>query len=325
MSENRLTGQPRYRELAADDGIRNSWGQYGSDDRLGRLNELTSGRVLAARESIRTGTVFSLNLDLRLPEPPLFERTSLRHEVLPSGTGVGFYDQVSDWNTQCSSQWDGFRHILWPGRGHYNGLPTHGIDVWARRGIAGRAVLADVARWRSSAGRPLRFDQPDPITAGDVAETLRAQGTSPQPGDVLLLHTGWLTWYATTDPATRARLARRDSIVAPGLSAAEETAEYLWDSQFAAVASDNPALEVMPACFEAPDGATGPGDWIEAHQVWLHGRLLPALGIPIGELWDLAAFADHCAAAGEYTGFLASAPINLAGATASPANALVIT
>jgi hypothetical protein len=42
-------------------------------------------------------------------------------------------------------------------------------------------------------------------------------------------------------------------------------------------------------------------------------------------LWDLSALARHCAETREFDGFLTSAPINLSGAAASPANALVIT
>jgi kynurenine formamidase len=306
-------------------GIRNAWGVYGADDRLGCLNELTADRVLDAKSAIRTGAVFPLNLDMRLPEPPLFERSSLRHELIRSRSGIGLNDLVTDWNTQGSSQWDGFLHIAWPGHGHYNAGRSHGMDVWARRGIAGRAVLADVGRWRESAGRPLHFDRPDPITAMDIAATLQEQRTSVRPGDILLIRTGWLDWYARTDQETRVRLSGPGTIVAPGLSAAEATAAYLWDHRFAAVASDNPALETMPACHESPEGAADPGDWVKAAEVWLHGRLLPALGMPIGELWDLSALARHCAQTREYDGFLASAPINLAGAAASPANALVIT
>lgn len=318
-------GRPAYTELAVQNGIRHAWGVYGPADRLGCLNELTADRVLEAKSAIRTGSVFPLNLDMRLPEPPLFERSSLRHELLRSRSGIGLNDLVTDWNTQGSSQWDGFLHIAWPGHGHYNAIGSHGLDVWARRGIAGRAVLADVGRWREAAGRPLHCDRPDPITATDIAATLQDQHTNVRPGDILLIRTGWLDWYARTDQETRVRLSGLDTIVAPGLSAVEATAAYLWDHRFAAVASDNPALETMPACYESPEGATDPGDWVKAAEVWLHGRLLPALGLPIGELWDLSALARHCAETREFDGFLTSAPINLSGAAASPANALVIT
>lgn len=80
-------GRPGYAELPVRGGIRNAWGIYGADDRLGCLNELTADRVLDAKSAIRTGAVFPLNLDMRLPEPPLFERSSLRHELVRSRAG----------------------------------------------------------------------------------------------------------------------------------------------------------------------------------------------------------------------------------------------
>ncbi|MDB5026927.1 MAG: putative cyclase, partial [Candidatus Eremiobacteraeota bacterium] len=44
-----------------------NWGDYGLDDRLGRLNELTSDRVLRAAAEIRTGRRFCLSLPLDYP------------------------------------------------------------------------------------------------------------------------------------------------------------------------------------------------------------------------------------------------------------------
>ena len=56
----------------------------------------------------------------------------------------------------------------------------------------------------------------------------------------------------------------------------------------------------------------------------MHPRLLALLGIPIGELWQLDDLAQDCAATGTYDALLTSAPLHLAGAAASPCNALAI-
>jgi hypothetical protein len=46
--------------------------------------------------------------------------------------------------------------------------------------------------------------------------------------------------------------------------------------------------------------------------------------MPLGELWQLGALAEDCAADGVYEMFLTSAPMNLPGASGTPANALAI-
>ncbi len=48
------------------------------------------------------------------------------------------------------------------------------------------------------------------------------------------------------------------------------------------------------------------------------------LGLPLGELWDLDALAEDCAADGVYEGFFTSAPLRVRSGVASPPNALVV-
>lgn len=313
----------KYRDLPQVDGIRHSWGMWGDDDLFGCLNRLDADTVLAARTLVRRGAVFAVNWDIQLPAPGLFERPSLRHELVHAQESAPINDVISDWNTQSSSQWDGFRHITWPGRGHYNGDLDHGVHHWALRGIVGRCVLADVARWRESVGRPLRFDRPDPIPAADLVATLTDQDTQIRPGDILLVRTGWIQWYLGVDDDTRATIADRTRLMTPGLEAAEDMAELLWDWQLAAVAADNPALEVWPT---RTDGTAGeePGTWRMTYPWSLHSRVIAGLGMPFGEMWNLESLAEDSARGGGYEGMLTSAPLNLVGGAASPANALVI-
>lgn len=56
----------------------------------------------------------------------------------------------------------------------------------------------------------------------------------------------------------------------------------------------------------------------------LHVRILPMLGLPIGELFWLDDLARDCAAQGSWSCFITSAPINLAGGAATPPNAIAI-
>jgi hypothetical protein len=56
----------------------------------------------------------------------------------------------------------------------------------------------------------------------------------------------------------------------------------------------------------------------------MHFRLIPLLGMPIGELWWLDDLAADCAEDGVYEFFFTSAPLNVPGGVGSPPNALAI-
>lgn len=275
---------------------------------------------------MRRGAVFPLNLELTLPDPPLFGRNPLRHEVTWLQNEAGHDEMLHGWNTQASAQWDGFRHIRHPVHGFYNGVPDedHGVHHWARRGIATRGVLADVARWRGQQGRALTPNTPDPIEPSDVTGALAAQGVEVESGDVLLIRTGWMAWYRTLDPDGRRKAA--EEFAACGLRPGEDTARTLWNLRIAAVAADNPALEVWPpASLATPEQLEAAREDPEKiDEVFMHFRLLPLLGLPIGELWDLEELAADCAEDGVYTCLLTSAPIHLLQGVATPPNALAI-
>ena len=306
--------------------VGSSWGVWGDGDVLGCLNLLTPERTRAAAGLIRNGKVFALNWEMNLPDPPLFGRAAFEHQVEWLANEVGHDDSLSGWNTQSSSQWDGFRHIKSAAHGFYGGVADeeHGIHHWARRGMAGRGVLLDVGRWRQAEGRPLDMTASDPIDASDLLATAESQGTRIATGDVLLIRTGWIGWYSGLSAGERQELAA--SLKAPGLRPGRETVQTLWDLHIAAVAADNPALEVWPP------GALATAETFEAiradpdrsYELFAHFAILPMLGLPIGEMWNLESLAEDCAADGVYEGFFTSAPLNLAAGVASPPNALVI-
>ncbi len=296
------------------------WGLWGDDDELGCLNLLTPERAAAAARLVKTGEVFSLNLRVDRPDPPLYGRGAVKHTITGGG-GNGRDDFLDNFWPQASSQWDSLRHIRHPEHGFYNGVPDDrivegdggklGIDVAARRGIVGRGVLLDVARHRAASGRPLDCAASEPITVADLEAARETQRVEIQTGDVLLIATGWLKWYMTeTTPEQRTSMSDRNQLQAPGIAATEDMAAYLWDSHVAAVAADNPALEAWP-----PHNSTGG---------FLHQRLIPLLGLPIGELWWLDDLAAACAADGRYEFLLTSAPLNVPGGVGSPPNALAI-
>ncbi len=323
---------PSYADLPIRKGLPagSSWEVWGTDDHFGCLNNLSPEGALRGSGCVRTGLVFALNLELELPDPPLFGRPAHRHEVVQRPSGVSADDMLHGLNTQASSQWDGFRHVRHPIHGAYNGMPEeqHGVHHWARKGIVGRGVLADVARWRESVGRPLSPGTRDEISASDIHETLRAQNISVDTGDILLIRTGWLSWYRTLDAPTRASYALDPMAV--GLTAKEETAAALWDLHIACVGVDNPAVEAWPPpmYFLSPEdrvaSMAAAGDPASAAQTFLHLNLLPLLGLPLGELFDLDALADHCVTTRTYDFLITSAPLNLLQGVASPPNIIAV-
>ena len=302
---------PSYRELLArtDAPAGTAWSIFGPDDELGTLNLLTRERALAAARLVERGDVFALNWPIELPDPHPFRRPPLRRQL---GAGIGRDDVLDQFYLQGSSQWDGLRHIAHPRYGFYNGVAATavddpasdrlGIQAVARRGIAGRGVLLDVARHSG-----FRADEPVAIRADLLDEVAATQGVMVETGDVLLIRPGWTGWYTGLSAPERAVAATTPQ---PGLEPVERTAAWLWDHHVAAVAADNLALETMPLVIE--EGR------------FLHFFLIPCLGMTIGELWWLDDLADACAADGRWIFQLVSAPLNVRGGVGSPPNALAI-
>jgi kynurenine formamidase len=313
---------PRYRDLPGlptDSSIRCAWGLFGESDEVGTLNLITPDLIRRAAGLVRWGTVFPLNWRQDLPDPPLLGRGAARR--VEKDLDPGTDDYYDNYYPQASSQWDALRHVGHSSHGYYNGLPLEdaaalgasrlGIDRWAERGIAGRFVLLDVDRHRAAHAVPLRHDERTLVSSGELDEVLRSQGTTVERGDIVLIRFGWMAWYLRLDQARREMLATADIFAAPGLAPEEQTAEWLWDHEVAAVAADSPALEAMPF-----DRSTVEG--------FLHYRLVTFLGMAVGELFDLDALADDCASNGVYEGLLVAAPMNSPGGSGSPANALAI-
>jgi len=313
---------PSYDELPVRAGAPAgaAWGVFGDDDEVGTINLLTPERVIAAADSIRSGKVFALNLPINIPDPPLFTRGKHTHtvKIFPNAEFV-LDDFLDNFYPQASSQWDALAHVKHPVHGAYNGIPDNqmtgrggmrlGIDNLARRGIAGRGVLADVARHYDRVGKSIDFTQAKSIPLDDVKATLEEEGVELQAGDILLIRIGWTKFYLSASDELKADLAKET--VVPGIEGSERTARWLWDNHLAAVASDSPALEALPK---------PPGEEME----FLHFHMLAFFGMPIGEMWNLEGLAEDCAADGNYDFFLTSAPLNIPGGVGSPPNALAI-
>lgn len=311
-----MTTLPEYDELPmlARLELPHSWDVFGRGDAFGALNLLTPDVVAAALRSATTGVVVSLSLPTNQPDPPLFGRDPYTHRIFEVDRNT-WDDRLDGYYPQSSSQWDSFRHIRAREHGFFggrNGDPSAepdwlGIDRWAERGIVGRGVLLDVEAHLRDRGEDLACDQEYAIRADLLVEVARVQRTEIRPGDILAVRTGWPARYARLPHDRRVQLGSAPTF--PGVHAGEPTARLLWNWHVAALVSDCPAVEPVPG-----DPRVGS----------LHRRLLPLLGIPLGELFDLEDLAAHCRVSGTYTFLFTAAPLNVPGGVGSPGNALAI-
>jgi kynurenine formamidase len=320
-----LSQIPIYDELPTlPTGERMAWELFGPDDELGCLNFLTPEVVRTAAGLVSSGERVSLNLPIGLPKS-LFWTTQrklhpLEHKI--TVTRRNRDDHLNNFFLQSGTQWDGFAHVRYREYGYYGGRDdadldergSIGIDRWARQGIFGRGVLVDTVNYRQKRSLPVNPQERYAVTASLMAEILDDEGVTLMQGDIVVIRTGWLEWYLSLDETEVSGLAEqfesdRASMDWPGLDPRIETVRWLWDNRVAAIAADNPTLEVIR--FEPAEG-------------WAHHRLLALLGMPLGELWDLQQLAAHCAAKRRYTFFLSSAPLALPKGVGSPANAYAI-
>ncbi|PFH53528.1 hypothetical protein AMATHDRAFT_38738 [Amanita thiersii Skay4041] len=317
---------PKYKNLPGC-----AWEVWGSEDHLGTINLLTDELVKqTAQEEIRLGKAVSLNWPLNFPSKPMFGRKSPDVLMkLREPARVSRDDEIHI-NTQSGTQWDGLRHFGIVEHGvFYNNTPIEslpvglipipdphnidpamskiGIQHWAEHGICGRGVLLDLIHYHESAGTPLPYDPwtSHPITTSDLKACANKQGVTFRQGDILLIRVGFIQKYYASTQETRDELGSKPETFA-GIEQSDDMRRFLWNNHFAAVASDQPALERWPA----PKGV-----------LHMHETLLGLWGMPIGEFFDLEELSKICAETGRYTFFFSSWPLNIIGGCASPPNA----
>jgi len=337
-----MAGLPRFADLPITPGAppHSSWGVWGEGDRLGCWNLVDDEAARRGAASVRTGRTYRLDAPHDPALARFMGRVPFEHRVEPI-MGVAWDDVIDSFNTQASTQWDGFGHFGSP-HGHYNGLgrDDHGVDHWAARSFATRGVLADVARWRERQGRPFDAAGGEMLPVDELLATLQDQGSAVLPGDVLLIRFGWMDWWrnrgsesssaasAASAPAASAASTSAGSVpalVQPGLEPSLRTVEVLWDLHVAAVACD-PALDPIPGkwgTLASPPTPEQSADPAFAFGLSLHW-VLPYLGLSIGEFFDLDALADDCAAAGDWHCLFTTAPMHIPSGVATPANAVAV-
>jgi kynurenine formamidase len=307
----------------------NAWGLYGPNDELGALNMITPATVLEAAKEIQTGDRVSLDWYLNLPSHPSFNRPpfqwTFKNKSHPDGRKRTVNDDHLEFNTQGSSQWDGFRHYGYQGAKRYYGGRTQeelenseviGIDrVVNSGGITARGIILDYPRYLQRKGRePVYALEANGITPDELKEMLLETGIQAREGDVLLLRTGFTRDYLKLNEQEKREMPDKPPAFL-GVESSKATLQWIWESGFAAVASDAPSFEMAPLVgpHNAPGGMWKGEAWEEEMQGGglVHQFLLGGWGVMIGEMWDLEALCERSEKLGRRTCFLSSVPLKV--------------
>src|SRR5215510_15076659 len=199
---------PSYAELPEAPGGRgrSAWHLFGAEDNVGLINLQTPERVAAAAREVRNGRMFNLNAPIDLFSPPMYGRNATSHRLIPDPDDTGFDDELGTFNPQAGSQWDSLAHVPASPGSFYNGVTAQQITQshrntvghWVAHGIAGRGVMLDVERFAGAApGEAIG------LTVGQLEHCRRAAKAAIEPGDILLLYTGFDRWYLDQPESAR--------------------------------------------------------------------------------------------------------------------------
>ena len=234
--------------------------KWGANDQRGSGNHMKPETVLRAARLIKTGEVFELGRvltdDMPLSAGRRFEIMTKRTRNDPGRNRRQSNEElvVSEIG-QVGTQFDTFSHQMMNGS-MYNcvkiddaatrtGFTKMGVEQVGA--LVTRGVLIDVAALKKVPVLPDTYE----ITPQDLQQALAEQKLTLQPGDAVLIHTGWGTLWGKDN----ARYQRSS----PGLGTA--AAEWLAKQDPMLVGADNTAIEISPN----PDkDLAGPG-----HQIFL--------------------------------------------------------
>jgi kynurenine formamidase len=286
--------------------VPSNWGRWGDEDQRGTANLLSDAGVLAAAGLVRGGRVYSLAAPLSPDGPNLPTRRPTWHVVTQRQRASGGDDMSADdvvmLHTHGTTHIDALCHIF-VGDTLYNGHPASSLSPYGatRCGIqhvgpiVARGVLLDIATHRD---RP-RLDGGEPITPDDLDACARAQGVEIQPGDVVLVRTGWWQLFNGGSDARSAFYASE-----PGPTG--DCGQWFHDRDIVALGADNPAVEVVAS-------------WTDP--LPLHRAVIWGCGGYLMEFLDLEALAADRV----YEFMFVATPLRLQGGVGSPIVPIAVT
>ena len=219
--------------------------KWGAGDQRGSANHMKPETVLRATRLIKTGEVIELgqvlSSDMPIQSTRRFDMHVKRTFMNPQSNRRGSNEEVvlSEIG-QVGTQFDGFAHQTIE-NSLYNCFKQDQITTrtgFSKLGVENvgalvtRGVLIDVAGLKGVDMLPDTYE----ITVADLQQALQRQGASLQPGDAVIIHTGWGKLWGKDN----ARYMKG----CPGIGVA--AAEWLAKQDPMLVGSDNFPVEVSP-------------------------------------------------------------------------------
>lgn len=318
-----------------------TWGDWGEDDQLGRLNLIDRNKVLQGIAEVKEGKTFCLSLPLDYPGGTIINKVRLppvlkpviRNDapyfnylwknVNPELTDIGSDDAVL-LHTQYSTQWDSLAHrgSLFDVDGdgeleavYYNGFRV-GEDVVMEEDhqTSAKALGIENMAVHGVQGRGVLVDLHShcgdfprkEVRYDDLMAIMEEQQVTVESGDILCLWTG-------LDQLIMQMKGKPDESLTKACAVLDgrdkRLLQWVADSGVAAIASDNLAVEAIGKPLPENHGGT---------ILPLHELCLFRLGVHLGELWLLADLAKWLRA-NQRSRFLLTAPsLRLTGAVGSP-------
>lgn len=314
-----------------------TWGDWGEDDQLGRMNLVTPEIIRNAISEVQEGLTFCLSLPLDLPggdsvnskrKPPELRPVFLDGEVYSnyrwSERTDGIQDVSSDEavliHSQYSTQWDSFAHVgaEFDVEGDGNPVPVYyngfragedilspydggaqalGVDKMATGCVQTRGVMVDARHHHGDDRTVIDMDGLQRILDADKVEV--------REGDILCLNTGFATMIQEMNGEPDAQKLHSSCAVLDGND--ERLLQWVSDSGIVAIASDNMAVE---------DSRGGGANCCS--RLPLHHHCLFKLGVHLGELWYLEDLACALRERQRSAFLLTAPPLRLPGAVGSP-------
>lgn len=316
---------PSMSEFLGDNPPSN-WGKWGAEDELGALNYLSDSEVLKGIQEVKTGQVFTLQVQMGHPHgDPVFPgRGSIDRENLVDEStwadgnedapnfpgGLHYSDDKAVMFLQGSTQYDALGHVwfdgkIWNGYDASNtvaGMKKASILPIAEKGVVGRGVLIDMARHRGKT----HLDKGEHFGLDDLLAAAEGQGVEIRPRDILLIRTGFMTYFYSVP-----REEFYDGFIEPGLRYSPELVEWFQKMEIPNLVTDTIANEIT---VDPNSGVMLP----------LHCALMRNLGVTLTEICWLDDLANACEADNRWTFLYTAAPLKVVEGCGAPVNPVAI-